>query len=254
MSRSWRRAEPGFGGSGRNNGQVIPTLSRPDPGRHRRQTRRRRRALRRAAARLRLHVVRSSRADTRSRRSRSRPAGSSRCIRRAASRSPSAACGNGRKAARRRVPVARGSARHARLRCLARRLLEQDRRPHQSAGAVARPCARGARSRRAHLCALAGLALRAHNDRWIVTTEHGEISGRALILATNAYTGEFSKALAPDIAREVMPVRSWQMATAPLSMRRAKPSSPAGRRCRIPMASFTSRATMRAIASSPAAR
>ena len=55
------------------------------------------------------------------------------------------------------------------------------------------------------------------NDRWVVTTPHGEISGRALILATNAYTGEFEKQLAPDIAREVMPVRSWQMATAPLS-------------------------------------
>src|SRR5207244_12113254 len=55
------------------------------------------------------------------------------------------------------------------------------------------------------------------NNRWIVTTPHGEISGRALILATNAYTGEFEKRLAPDIAREVMPVRSWQMATEPLS-------------------------------------
>src|SRR5439155_14649212 len=55
------------------------------------------------------------------------------------------------------------------------------------------------------------------NNRWIVTTPQGEISGRALILATNAYTGEFEKALAPDIAREVMPVRSWQMATEPLS-------------------------------------
>jgi glycine/D-amino acid oxidase-like deaminating enzyme len=55
------------------------------------------------------------------------------------------------------------------------------------------------------------------NERWVVTTPHGEISGRALILATNAYTGEFEKALAPDIAREVMPVRSWQMATEPLS-------------------------------------
>jgi glycine/D-amino acid oxidase-like deaminating enzyme len=55
------------------------------------------------------------------------------------------------------------------------------------------------------------------NDRWIVTTPRGEISGRALILATNAYTGEFEKRLAPTIAREVMPVRSWQMATEPLS-------------------------------------
>ena len=37
-----------------------------------------------------------------------------------------------------------------------RRLLEQDRRPHQSAGAGARAGAYGARSRRADLCALAG--------------------------------------------------------------------------------------------------
>ena len=55
------------------------------------------------------------------------------------------------------------------------------------------------------------------NGRWIVRTEKGEISGRALILATNAYTGEFSKSLMPDIAHEVMPVLSWQMATQPLS-------------------------------------
>ena len=55
------------------------------------------------------------------------------------------------------------------------------------------------------------------NDRWVVKTEKGEISGRALIVATNAYTGEFSKSLMPDIAHEVMPVLSWQMATQPLS-------------------------------------
>jgi glycine/D-amino acid oxidase-like deaminating enzyme len=55
------------------------------------------------------------------------------------------------------------------------------------------------------------------NGRWVVKTGRGEISGRALILATNAYTGEFSKSLMPDIAHEVMPVLSWQMATQPLS-------------------------------------
>jgi glycine/D-amino acid oxidase-like deaminating enzyme len=55
------------------------------------------------------------------------------------------------------------------------------------------------------------------NDRWVVKTEKGEISGRALIVATNAYTGEFSKSLLPDMAHEVMPVLSWQMATQPLS-------------------------------------
>jgi glycine/D-amino acid oxidase-like deaminating enzyme len=55
------------------------------------------------------------------------------------------------------------------------------------------------------------------NDRWVLKTAEGEISGRALIVATNAYTGEFSTSLAPDTAREVMPVLSWQMATQPLS-------------------------------------
>src|SRR5216683_532626 len=53
------------------------------------------------------------------------------------------------------------------------------------------------------------------NGRWVVKTERGEISGRALIVATNAYTGEFSKSLMPAIAHEVMPVLSWQMAKPP---------------------------------------
>jgi len=56
-----------------------------------------------------------------------------------------------------------------------------------------------------------------HNGRWLVKTDKGEISGRALILATNAYTGEFSRSLMPEMAHEVMPVLSWQMATQPLS-------------------------------------
>ena len=54
-------------------------------------------------------------------------------------------------------------------------------------------------------------------DRWVVKTDKGQINGRALIVATNAYTGEFSKSLMPAIAHEVMPVLSWQMATQPLS-------------------------------------
>ena len=60
------------------------------------------------------------------------------------------------------------------------------------------------------------IAFERRNNRWMVRTEKGEISGRALILASNAYTGEFSKSLMPAIAHEVMPVLSWQMATQPL--------------------------------------
>lgn len=54
-------------------------------------------------------------------------------------------------------------------------------------------------------------------DRWIVRTAQGQISARSLVVASNAYTGEFSKQLSPGIASEVMPVLSWQMATQPLS-------------------------------------
>src|SRR5947208_4559957 len=42
-----------------------------------------------------------------------------------------------------------------------------------------------------------------HNGRWVVKTEKGQISARALIVATNAYTAEFSKTLMPAIAHEV---------------------------------------------------
>ena len=59
--------------------------------------------------------------------------------------------------------------------------------------------------------------MNAANNSWVVKTDKGEISGRALVVATNAYSGEFSKSLVPDIAHEVMPVLSWQMATQPLS-------------------------------------
>ena len=60
------------------------------------------------------------------------------------------------------------------------------------------------------------------NDRWIVKTQHGSVTARALVLATNAYTGEFEQQLAPKIAREVIPVLSWQMATKPISNNIAK--------------------------------
>jgi glycine/D-amino acid oxidase-like deaminating enzyme len=61
------------------------------------------------------------------------------------------------------------------------------------------------------------LSFERRDGRWIVKMAKGEISGRALVVATNAYSGEFSKSLVPDIAHEVMPVLSWQMATQPLS-------------------------------------
>jgi glycine/D-amino acid oxidase-like deaminating enzyme len=54
------------------------------------------------------------------------------------------------------------------------------------------------------------------NSRWIVKTPSGTVSARALMLATHSYTAEFSKALHPGIAREIVPVLSWQMSTLPV--------------------------------------
>jgi glycine/D-amino acid oxidase-like deaminating enzyme len=51
---------------------------------------------------------------------------------------------------------------------------------------------------------------------WSVRTERGEVKARGLVLATNAYTGEFAPQLAAQVAREVVPTRSWQMATRPV--------------------------------------
>jgi glycine/D-amino acid oxidase-like deaminating enzyme len=61
------------------------------------------------------------------------------------------------------------------------------------------------------------MQFRRENDCWIVDTAKGQVKARSLVLATNAYTGEFSKALAPEIAQELIPVLSWQMSTMPLS-------------------------------------
>ncbi|MGC9419140.1 MAG: NAD(P)/FAD-dependent oxidoreductase [Rhodovulum sp.] len=51
---------------------------------------------------------------------------------------------------------------------------------------------------------------------WVVTTPGGTVRARALILATNAYTGQLSKSLAPRLAKSFIPVHSWQMATEPV--------------------------------------
>jgi glycine/D-amino acid oxidase-like deaminating enzyme len=60
------------------------------------------------------------------------------------------------------------------------------------------------------------------NGRWTVKTANGAVTARAFVLATNAYTGEFEASLAPEIAREVIPVLSWQMATRPIGDNVAK--------------------------------
>lgn len=210
-------AEPGFGGSGRNNGQVIPTLTRPDPDdivRKHGASGERFVALLGDCASTLFDVARRYQIQAEQ-----EQAGWIQPV-----HSP------GRMAiAERRVR--QWSKVGADVEILSReeiaKMLGSDAwfggfwnrtGGHINPLALSRGLARAAIDRGARIFERSPASrFEQRGDRWIVTTPHGEISGRALILATNAYTGEFEKQLAPDIAREVMPVRSWQMATAPLS-------------------------------------
>ena len=53
-------------------------------------------------------------------------------------------------------------------------------------------------------------------SQWVIRTPEGTLKARALILATNAYTGELIPSLAPRLAKSIVPVLSWQMSTEPL--------------------------------------
>lgn len=210
-------AEPGFGGSGRNNGQVIPTLTRPDPedviAKHGAAGERFVALLRGCASTLfdlaRRYQIQAEQEQ-------------------AGWIQPVHSPGRIKIAERR---VRQWSKAGAPVELLSReevtRMLGSDAwfggfwnrsGGHINPLALSRGMARVAIDRGARIFARSPAThFERKHGRWIVTTPQGEISGRALILATNAYTGEFAPQLAPDIAREVMPVRSWQMATEPLS-------------------------------------
>ena len=209
--------EPGWGASGRNNGQVIPTLSRPDPediiARHGAVGERFVTLLRDSASTL-FDVARRYQIQAEQ-----EQAGWVQPV-----HSP------GRiKIAERRVR--QWSKFGAAVELLSReqtgKMLGSDAwfggfwnktGGHINPLALARGLARVVLKQGGRIFARSpAISFERRNDRWVVKTEKGDISGRALIVATNAYTGEFSKTLMPDIAHEVMPVLSWQMATQPLS-------------------------------------
>jgi glycine/D-amino acid oxidase-like deaminating enzyme len=209
--------EPGWGASGRNNGQVIPTLSRPDPediiSRHGAAGERFVALLRDSAAML-FDLTRRFRIEAEQEQTGwVQPVHSPGRIRIAERRV--------RQWSKFGAPVELLS------RDETRQMLGSDAwfggfwnksGGHINPLALSRGLARVVEERGGRIYARSpALLFERRNDRWVVRTAQGEISGRALIVATNAYTGEFSKSLAPGIAREVMPVLSWQMATQPLS-------------------------------------
>jgi glycine/D-amino acid oxidase-like deaminating enzyme len=209
--------EPGWGASGRNNGQVIPTLSRPDPddivAKHGAAGERFVGLLRDSASTLfdvaRRYQIQAEQEQT-------------------GWVQPVHSPGRIRIAERRVRQWSKfGAAVELLSRDQTRQMLGSDAwfggfwnktGGHINPLALSRGLARVVLERGGRIYARSpATGFERQNSRWIVRTQKGEISGRALILATNAYGGEFSKSLAPDIAHEVMPILSWQMATQPLS-------------------------------------
>ena len=208
--------EPGWGASGRNNGQVIPTLSRPDPedivARHGAVGERFVTLLRDSAATL-FDVVRRYQIQAEQEQT--------------GWVQPVHSLGRIRIAERRVRQWSKfGAAVELLSRDQTRQMLGSDAwfggfwnrsGGHINPLALSRGLARVVLERGGRIYARSpAISFERRNDRWVVRTAKGEISGRALIVATNAYTGEFSKSLLPDMAHEVMPVLSWQMATQPL--------------------------------------
>ena len=209
--------EPGWGASGRNNGQVIPTLSRPDPediiARHGAAGERFVGLLRDSALML-FELARRYGIEAEQEQSGwVQPVHSSGRI----------------KIAERRVRQWSkfGAAVELLSREQVRHMLGSEAwfggfwnrsGGHINPLALSRGLARAVLDAGGKIYARSpALKFERRGDRWLVKTANAEISGRALVIATNAYSDEFSRTLVPDIAREVMPVLSWQMATQPLS-------------------------------------
>ena len=210
-------AEPGWGASGRNNGQVIPSLSRPDPedivARHG------------AAGERFVHLLRDSASilfDL------VRAEGIPAEAEQTGWVQPVHTPGRMRIAERR---VRQWSAQGAPVALLSRDEV-RDRLGsdawhggwwnrtggHVNPLALARGLAIAAARAGARIHARSPvLAFERRENRWLARTANGELRARGLVLATNAYTAEFAAGLAPAIARQVVPVRSWQMATSPIS-------------------------------------
>lgn len=209
--------EPGWGASGRNNGQVIPTLSRPDPeeivARHGAAGERFVALLRDSASML-FDVARQYQINAEQEQT--------------GWVQPVHSPGRIQIAERR---VRQWSKYGAEVELLSRDqtrdMLGSDAwyggfwnktGGHINPLALARGLARAVLERGGRIYARSpAISFTRHNGGWLVKTANGEITGRALVVATNAYTGEFSRSLMPEMAKEVMPVLSWQMATPPLS-------------------------------------
>ena len=213
-------AEPGWGASGRNNGQVIPTLSRIDPdaiiARHR-VAGERFVGLIRDSAKYLFETIRDEHIDAEAEQTGwVQPVHSPGRMRLAESR-----VAQWKKAGANVALLSRDD--------LVRKLGSAASGPgawhggwwapsggHINPLALARGLARAVTDQGGVIHAQSPvLAFGRAGARWVITAPQGRVDARALILATNATTDAFSTRLSPDVAREMVPVTSWQMATQP---------------------------------------
>jgi glycine/D-amino acid oxidase-like deaminating enzyme len=209
--------EPGWGASGRNNGQVIPTLSRPEPDDIERQhgdAGARLVILLRDCASILFDVAREERIEAESEQT--------------GWVQPVHTPGRMKIAERR---VAQWAKRGAPVELISREGMAARLGSHAWFGgwwnptgghinplALSRGLARAVLDRGGVIFARSPVLSYEHTQgAWHVKTANGELRASALVLATNAYTGEIARDLAPRIAREIVPSFSWQMATTPLS-------------------------------------
>lgn len=212
-------AEPGWGASGRNNGQVIPTLTRPEPddivARHG-EAGERLVGLVRDCASILFDLAREEKIDIEAEAEQHgwiQPVHSPGRLKIAERRV--------RQWSKHGAPVDMISRERMRALTGSDAWFGGWTNPtggHVNPLGLARGMARAVLARSGRIYARSPVVGYARDgDGWRITTQKGQLRARALVLATNAYTGEFSRTLAPRIAREVVPVFSWQMATAPLS-------------------------------------
>ncbi len=214
-------AEPGWGASGRNNGQVIPTLSRMDPdaiiARYRVAGERFVALIRDSANDL-FDTVREERINAEAEQT--------------GWVQPVHSPGRMRLAEARVAQWTRAGATVALLSrdALVRKLGSAESGPeawhggwwapsggHINPLSLARGLARAVAERGGHIHSGSPvLAFSRAGSRWVVTTTEGRVDARALVLATGATTDAFSDRLSPLLAREYVAVQSWQMATQPI--------------------------------------
>lgn len=210
-------ADPGWGASGRNNGQVIPTLSRPDPADI---VRRHGEAGERFVA-----LLRDSADDlfTLTRR-----LGIAAEAEQTGWVQPVHSPGRMKIAERR---VAQWSRLGAPVELLDRAAMARKLGSgawhggwwnrtggHINPLALVRGLAQAVIARGGQIhCHTPAEALSRIRGRWVVTLPKARLTCTHVVVATNAYTGTFTRRIIPEAARQVVPIHSWQMATQPLS-------------------------------------